>query len=155
MSEPAPTRGAPSESAAERLATVLRYYRQAMSNALNDEDFHPIMPAATWLLLAMARQPGTVGELALRLGTSKQAVSRLSERLVGLGYCDRRRGATNRRLVMLTATDEGSAAAAALRAAIEAADAILLAGLDEGERDAFRRVLAHAATASIAAARPG
>lgn len=142
------------ESQAERIATVLRFYRQTMAEALIDGGFRPVMPAATWLLLAMTRQPGTVGELARRLGTSKQAVSRLAERLVGLGYCDRRRGTANRRQVTLSATPEGAAAAEALRAAIEDADAILLDGLSENDRDTFRRALAHIATASTTAGPP-
>jgi DNA-binding MarR family transcriptional regulator len=55
---------------------------------------------------------------------------------------------------MRRATDEGAAAAATMRAGIEEADAILLAGLDERERDAFRQVLARVATASTASPRP-
>lgn len=138
------------ESQAERFASVLRFYRQAMRDALIDEGFRPVMPAATWLLLAVDRQPGTVGELARRLSTSKQAVSRLAERLVGLGYCDRRRGVANRRQVTVSTTGEGAAAAEALRAGLEAADAVLLDGLSEDDRDTFCRVLAHVATASAA-----
>jgi DNA-binding MarR family transcriptional regulator len=142
------------ESPAEELATALRFYRQAMREALMDEAFHPVMPAATWVLLSVAREPGTVGQVARRLGTSKQAVSRLAERLVGLGYCDRRRGESNRRQVTLSVTAEGAEAATALQAGIEAADAVLMAGLDDREREIFRRVLARVAAASTAAALP-
>jgi DNA-binding MarR family transcriptional regulator len=78
----------------------------------------------------------------------------LTERLADPGYCDRRRGPANRRQVMLSATDEGAAAAAAMRAGIEEADADLLAGLDERERDAFRLGLARVASASTASPAP-
>ena len=130
------------ETVAEQLATVLRRYRKMMSAALTAEDYGPIMPAAAWLLLAMAREPGTVGQLARRLGLTKQAVSRLADRLVTLGYCDRSRSETNRRQVLLRATDEGARAAAVLRAGIEQADALLLLDhLSDGERETFRRTL--------------
>ena len=144
----------PVESPAEQLATALRFYRQAMRDALIDEAFRPLMPAATWLLLSVAREPGTVGQVAQRLGTSKQAVSRLAERLVGLGYCDRRRGESNRRQVILNVTAEGAEAAVALRAGIEAADAVLMAGLDDREQETFRSALARVAATSTAAALP-
>jgi DNA-binding MarR family transcriptional regulator len=138
-------------SVAEQLATILRRYRKAMSAALTAEDYGPIMPPATWLLLAMAREPGTVGQLARRLGLTKQAVSRLADRLVTLGYCDRRRSETNRRQVLLQATDEGARAAAVLRAGIARADALLLGDLGEGERETFRRTLAVMARGSAEA----
>ncbi len=130
------------ETAAEQLATVLRAYRKAMSTALSAEDYGPIMPAATWLLLAMDREPGTVGELAHRLGLTKQAVSRLADRLVILGYCDRRRSEANRRQVLLRATSEGARAADVLRAGIERADARLLDGLGPAGRTLLRKALA-------------
>jgi DNA-binding MarR family transcriptional regulator len=133
---------------AEQLATVLRGYRKAMSAALTAEDYGPIMPAATWLLLAMDREPDTVGALARRLGLTKQAVSRLADRLVGLGYCDRRRSETNRREVLLQATAEGARAAGVLRVGLERADAQVLDGLAEAEREVFRETLAGMAGAS-------
>ena len=139
------------ETAAEQLATVLRAYRKAMTAALAAEDYGPIMPAATWVLLAMDREPGTVGELARRLGLTKQAVSRLADRLVILGYCDRRRSETNRREVLLQATSDGAQAAGVLRVGIGQADAELLAGLGDAEREMFRKTLA--ALAQTAAGR--
>src|SRR6201996_8406823 len=107
------------ETVAEQLATVLRGYRQAMSAALAAEDYGPIMPAATWLLLAMDREPGTVTALASRLGLTKQAVSRLADRLVGLGYCDRRRDEVTRRQVLLRSSEAGSRVAAVLRSGLD------------------------------------
>jgi len=132
----------------EQLARLLRRYRTAMNQALADGGYRPLMPAANWLLIAVARQPGTVNELAGRLGLTKQAVSRLTERLVILGYCDRRRGEVNRRQVMLSVTDAGAGAAAALLAGIAAVDEAMLGSLDEAERAAFRRVLAAVAEVS-------
>jgi DNA-binding MarR family transcriptional regulator len=135
------------ETVAEQLATVLRAYRKAMSAALTAEDYGPIMPAATWLLLAMDREPGTVGELARRLGLTKQAVSRLADRLVILGYCDRQRSEANRRQVLLQVTSAGARAAGVLRAGIGRADA-QLAGLGDGDRETFRETLAAMARAA-------
>ena len=143
------------ETVAEQLATVLRAYRKAMSAALTAEDYGPIMPAATWLLLAMDREPGTVGELARRLALTKQAVSRLADRLVILGYCDRQRSETNRRQVLLQTTSEGARAADVLRAGIERADAQLLSGLGPAERTLLRGAVAGMAGAAADAGGAG
>lgn len=137
-----PSPAAGSESVPEQLARVLRRYRTAMGDALAGGGYRPLMPAANWLLIAMDRQPGTVNDLARRLGLTKQAVSRLTERLVVLGYCDRERSQANRRQVMLSVTETGAGAAAALLAGIEDADEALLGTLGDGERAAFRRALA-------------
>jgi DNA-binding MarR family transcriptional regulator len=99
------------------------------------------MPAANWLLIALARQPGTVNDLARRLGLTKQAVSRLTDRLVVLGYCDRQRSQANRRQVRLSVTEAGARAADALQAGIQEADQALLGSLGDDERAAFRHAL--------------
>ncbi len=143
------------ETVAEQLATVLRGYRKAMSTALTAEDYGPIMPAATWLLLAMDREPGTVGALAARLGLTKQAVSRLADRLVILGYCDRRRDEVNRRQVLLRASEAGARAVAVLRAGLERADQRFLNGLGEADREGFRKALAAMAGPALAGGAPG
>jgi DNA-binding MarR family transcriptional regulator len=139
------------ETMAEQLATVLRGYRKAMSAALTAEDYGPIQPAATWLLLAMDRKPGTVGALATRLGLTKQAVSRLADRLVILGYCDRRRDELNRRQVLLRTSEAGARVAAVLRAGLDRADQRFLGGLGAAERVGFQAALA----ALTGLARPG
>src|ERR1700761_1231189 len=143
------------ETVAEQLATVLRGYRQAMSAALAAEDYGPIMPAATWLLLAMDREPGTVGVLATRLGLTKQAVSRLADRLVILGYCDRRRDEVNRRQVLLRTSETGARVAAVLRGGLDRADQRLLGGLGAAEREAFRAALAAMTGLALAGGPPG
>ncbi len=134
--------GAGPETPAEQLVWLVRRYRQAMSAALAAEDYSPVPPAANWLLLAINRRPGTVSDLAARLGVTKQAVSRQADKLVVLGYCDRRRRTSNRREVILRPTAEGTAAAAVLLAAIESVNAAILGRLPTAERDAFRQALA-------------
>ncbi len=129
------------ESSAEQLVVVLRRYREAMRAAVGAAGYRPIPPAANWLLLAIARQPGSVTDLGRRLGMAKQAVSRLADRLVTLGYCDRERSETNRRQVLLRPTREGAGAAAVLLAAIKQVDTTVLGCLDEREREAFGRTL--------------
>jgi DNA-binding MarR family transcriptional regulator len=143
------------ETVAEQLATVLRGYRKAMSAALTAEDYGPIQPAAIWLLLTMDREPGTVGALATRLGLTKQAVSRLADRLVILGYCDRRRDETNRRRVLLRASEAGTRAAAVLRAGLDRADQRFLSGLGTAEREGFRTGLAMMSGRALGGGVPG
>ncbi|WP_051897896.1 MarR family winged helix-turn-helix transcriptional regulator [Sciscionella sediminilitoris] len=132
----------PSNTAPEQLVMVLRRYREALRRALIADDFSPVPPVANWLLIALARRSGTVGELARRLDTTKQAVSRLADQLVGLGYCRRQRGTANRRQVTLSVTEEGRAAAGILVGAIDRLDRELFENVSETDRDAFHRVLA-------------
>ncbi|MET9628409.1 MarR family transcriptional regulator [Lentzea sp. NPDC006480] len=127
----------------ERLAVVLRRYREAMHQALEAQDYRPVPPTALWFVIELARQEGTVGDLARRLEITKQAASRLADQLVALGYCDRERSETNRRQVLLRSTAEGQSAAMVLLAAIQKVDAGMLASLDAGEREVFQRALAH------------
>src|ERR1700759_347137 len=142
------------ETVAEQLATVLRGYRKAMSAGLTAEDYGPIQPAATWLLLAMDREPGTVGVLATRLGLTKQAVSRLADGLVNRGYCDRRRDEVNRRQVLLRTSATGARVAAVVRGGLDRADQRLLGGLRAAEREAFRAALAAMTGLALAGGRP-
>ncbi|MCP2242541.1 MarR family winged helix-turn-helix transcriptional regulator [Lentzea aerocolonigenes] len=127
----------------ERLAVVLRRYREAMHQALEAQDYRPVPPTALWFVIELARQEGTVGDLARRLEITKQAASRLADQLVALGYCDRERSETNRRQVLLRSTAEGRSAAMVLLAAIQKVDAGTLAALDADEREVFQRALAH------------
>ncbi|MEV6236480.1 MarR family transcriptional regulator [Lentzea sp. NPDC051838] len=126
----------------ERLVVVVRRYREAMHQALEAQDYRPVPPTALWFVIELARQEGTVGELAARLEITKQAASRLADQLVALGYCDRERSETNRRQVLLRPTAEGRSAAMVLLAAIQKVDASMLASLDSSEREVFHRALA-------------
>lgn len=126
----------------ERLAIVLRRYREAMRDALEAQDYRPVPPTSFWFVIELARSQGTVGELAARLDMTKQAASRLADQLAALGYCDRERSETNRRQVVLRATDEGRSAAMVLLAAIQKVDASMLSALDSDQRAAFHEALA-------------
>ncbi|MFJ8959007.1 MarR family winged helix-turn-helix transcriptional regulator [Lentzea sp. NPDC102401] len=125
----------------ERLAVVLRRYREAMKDALEAQDYRPIPQTAFWFTIELARRPGTVGDLARRLEMTKQAASRLADQLAALGYCDRERSETNRRQVLLSATAEGQGAAMVLLAAIQKVDASMLASLDKEQREVFHLAL--------------
>ncbi|MGW6931435.1 MarR family winged helix-turn-helix transcriptional regulator [Lentzea sp. NPDC054927] len=126
----------------ERLAVVLRRYREAMKDALEAQDYRPVPPTAFWFVIELARREGTVGDLARRLEMTKQAASRLADQLVALGYCDRERSDTNRREVLLRPTAEGRGAAMVLLAAIQKVDAGMLAALDPEQREVFHQALA-------------
>jgi DNA-binding MarR family transcriptional regulator len=129
-------------TSAEQIVALLHRYRSAMRAALEAAGYQPVPPAANWLLLALARRSGSVGDLAGRLRIQKQAASRLADTLVTLGYCERERSEANRRQVLLHITHAGASAAAALLSAIENVDAEILGQLDDTQRQAFRRTLA-------------
>ena len=128
-------------TSAEQIVSLLHRYRQAMRAALLAAGCRPLPPAANWLLLSLARRPGTVGDLAARLRIAKQAASRLADTLETLGYCERERSQENRRQVLLKVTDDGIRAAKVLVTAIDTVDARLLGRLDDAERTAFRQAL--------------
>lgn len=136
----------PDNTVPEQLVIVVRRYREALRSALEADDYSPVPPVANWLLIAVARHPGTVSDLARRLDTTKQAVSRLADQLVTLGYCDRQRGATNRREVTLSVTDEGRNAARILITTIRRVDRELFTNVGESDLEAFHRVLGTIAT---------
>lgn len=129
-------------TSAEQIVFLLRRYRQAMRAALEAAGHRPVPPAANWLLLALAREPGTIGELARRVGIVKQAASRMTDTLVALGYCDREHLPANRREVRVSVTEDGARAATVLLSAIQAVDAEILGQLSDEERRAFRGMLA-------------
>ena len=70
----------------------------------------------------MANRGGSAGDLILQLGVSKQAASQLIDTLVVRGYLERAVNSDDRRRLTIELTDRGRAAAAAVRAGVEAVD---------------------------------
>lgn len=104
------------------LARGLGEYRRAVRDRLRQVGFGDLPRSGSWLLVALAQGDRSVGELAQRLSTAKQGISRLSEALVERGYALRRPDHSDHRRVRLSLTPRGAEASAAVLAAVEAVD---------------------------------
>ena len=141
-SDSASARDVSGEVPAEQLIWLVRRFRQAMADDLAQRGAQPVPAAAKWLLLAVDRRAATVGDLAAQLGITKQAVSRMGDRLVDLGCCVREENSGDRREVILRCTAEGSRVAGALRETLVRVQSELLAPLTPARRSAFLELLA-------------
>jgi DNA-binding MarR family transcriptional regulator len=81
------------------------------------------------------------GELASRMGVSKQAISKLVEQLVAAGLVAREPNRTDRRRTDLQLTEEGRRAAAVIRGAELAVEASLSEELGSAQFTAFVTLL--------------
>lgn len=114
-------------------------YRSAIRDRLRLSGFEDLPRSGSWLLSVLIRTPGTVGELAVRLHTTKQSLSRMSDAMVERGYLRRSSDPSDHRLVRLSLTARGRTAAACVLAAVDEVDRAIerrvgQAGVAKGER---------------------
>lgn len=117
----------PAVAAAEPHLVVLltrgvRAYRSAVVARLLRSGFDDVPRSGSWVLVTLGAAPATVGELAARLGTTKQGLSRLSDVMVERGYLRRSSDPYDHRLVRLGLTARGRAAAKSITAAVKEVD---------------------------------
>ncbi len=89
------------------------------------------------LRLFVPREQWTATHLAEMLPVKPPRISRLVAKLVHLGLMRRRRHHTDRRVVLLTLTNDGKALALELYRGIEAYEAFLQQGVSDGEKSAL------------------
>jgi DNA-binding MarR family transcriptional regulator len=124
------------------LAAAQRRYGYSIRVALAAIGAHDLPRSGAWVLAALERSPASVNEVAAMISSSKQAVSRLVDRMVQLGYVERSTDPSDRRQVTLTITDRGAKAAAAVRLARRDVDRQLAAAVGTQELDTTIEVLA-------------
>jgi DNA-binding MarR family transcriptional regulator len=115
-------------------------YAQAVRARLAEAGYDDMPRNGPFVLGGMANRGGSAGDLIRELGITKQAASQLIDTLVLRGYLERRADGDDRRRMTIECTDRGRAAAAAVRAGVEAVDTELagmlsptqLAGLRAG-----------------------
>jgi len=90
----------------------------------------------------MANWGGSAADMIRGLGVSKQAASQLIDVLVLRGYLTREINPEDRRRMVIGLTDRGRAAAAAIRAGVEAVDAELAELISPDELVGLRAGLA-------------
>jgi MarR family transcriptional regulator for hemolysin len=106
-----------------------------------------------WLILLNLKigKPGTQRQLAEAVGITEATLTHHLNAMDAGGLIARTRDAANRRVQVVTLTDQGDAAFLALRAAAAEFDARLRAGFADGELDALGGQLARLAANAGAA----
>lgn len=117
-------------------------YREAIRARLREAGFDDLPHSSSWLLAALAHQPGSLGQLANRLGTSKQGLSRLTDVVVERGYAIRQHDPLDHRRVLLSLTEKGGSAALTISRALRDVDAEIEPRAGPGGTAEARRTLA-------------
>lgn len=117
-------------------------YSQAIGLRLAEGGFEDLPRNGGFVLGGMGHHGGSAVDMIRGLGVSKQAASQLIDTLVLRGYLTRELNPEDRRRMTIELTERGQAAAAAVRAGIEAIDAELAEMLTESELAGLRAGLA-------------
>lgn len=91
----------------QRLLKASRHVNIAIVKALNDRGFDNLRSPHTALLSNLALDGANLTVVARNAGMTKQAMGRLADDLVHLGYITRNPDKADRRAVHLTFTDKG------------------------------------------------
>jgi DNA-binding MarR family transcriptional regulator len=108
-------------------------YAIAIRRNLAAAGFDDLPRNGPFVLGGMANGGVSAGDLIRQLGVTKQAASQLIDTLVLRGYLQRRVDSEDRRRMAIELTDRGRAAAAAVRAGVEAVEADLAELLSPAE----------------------
>jgi DNA-binding MarR family transcriptional regulator len=109
------------------LRVARRAYGVAIRDALADAGYDDVPRNGIFVIGAIARSEAPLSEIIDQLGVSKQAAGQLVDTLVLRGYLDRAIDPEDRRRLVVTLTERGSAAAAVIREAIDEVDRTLVA----------------------------
>lgn len=126
-----------------RLGYLLKHAHVALA-ALHDELLAPFGISdreLAVLLLLEAREPESQQQAARRLGVDRTTMVSVIDALEGKGLVARRPDPADRRRNVVALTDAGRATLREATAASDAAEARLLAVLDDGDEERFRELL--------------
>lgn len=93
----------------QRMLRASRAVNTAIVTGLQEQGFHALRPAHTALLSNLALEGANLTEVAQRAGMTKQAMGRLADELVRLGYIERQADPADRRVVRVVFTPTGMA----------------------------------------------
>jgi DNA-binding MarR family transcriptional regulator len=113
-------------------------YGHAIRQHLAAAGFDDLPRNSAYVLGGIVNHGGTAGGLVRELGVSKQAASQLIDTLVLRGYLERQVDPEDRRRVNVEVTERGRAAAAAVRAGVEAVDGELVGLISAREMAGLR-----------------
>jgi DNA-binding MarR family transcriptional regulator len=113
-------------------------YSLAIRAELHTADCDDLPRNGPFVLGGLANHGAAFGDLIRELGVSKQAASQLVDTLVLRGYLAREPDSEDRRRMVITLTERGRAAAAAVRAGVESVDRQLAEMISADEFAGFR-----------------
>ena len=117
-------------------------YARVIATHVVSAGFDDLPRNGAFVLGGMANWGGSAADMIGGLGVSKQRASQLIDALVLRGYLTREVNPEDRRRMLIGLTDRGRAAAAAVRAGIEAIDAELAEMISPTELAGLRTGLA-------------
>ena len=117
-------------------------YRSAVRTALAGGGFDDVPRNGSYVLSAIAHDGAPLSGVIAQLGVSKQAAGQLVNTLVVRGYLERAGDPADRRRLVVSLTERGSAAASVVRTAVEAVDAALEAQVGTERMADVRQTLA-------------
>lgn len=134
---------APSEDLLEAMTTVSRYFFRIMTQCLADLPEAEEVSATQYRTLALLslRGPRNATLLAEELGVGRPGATKLVDRLVKRRLIRRRKHPTDRRQVILEATERANQVVRAVQHCRRRKLARVLAALDPAAREALRRDL--------------
>lgn len=124
------------------LRRVNQRYRVAIADRLSAAGFADLPQPGVWALMAIAGGAGEPGRLSARMGVSKQAVSKLVDRLVAADYVERRPNPADRRRTDLALGARGRRAVRVVAAEVRATERQMAAELGVESFELLRRLLA-------------
>lgn len=128
------------------LAALLRSARNSLAavirSALEEAGYDDLPANGPYVISATSTAGVPLSVIIGQLGLSKQASGQLVDLLVLRGYLDRRVDPDDRRRLIVSPTERGSAAADVIRSAADALEARLVASVGAADVEAGRRVLA-------------
>ena len=134
---------APSEELLEGMTTVSRYFFRIMTQCLAELPEAEEVSATQYRTVALLslRGPRNASLLAEELGVGRPAATKLVDRLVKRRLIRRRKHPTDRRQVILEATERGNQIVRAVQQCRRKRLARVLGALEPAARDALRRDL--------------
>jgi DNA-binding MarR family transcriptional regulator len=116
-------------------------YRTAISNCLSESGFDGLPQPGYWALMILSRGGSDAGQLINEMGVSKQAVSKLVDALVTLGFVDRKPNAVDRRRSDLRLSAKGRQAADLIGEAVRTMDGTMASELGAERLDDLVQIL--------------
>ncbi len=116
-------------------------YRIAISDCLSERGLDELPQPGYWALMILSRGGSDAGQLIAEMGVSKQAVSKLVDALVTLGFVDRTPNAVDRRRTDLRLSAKGRQAAMIIGEAVRTMDETLAGELGPKRLDGLVQML--------------